>query len=32
MIVGTGAASLEERVFLALEAEILAGQLKKGVL
>ena len=30
MIVGTGAASLEERVFLALEAEILAGQLKKG--
>ena len=30
MIVGTGAASLEERVFLALEAEILAGELKKG--
>ena len=30
MSVGTGAASLEERDFLALEAEILAGQLKKG--
>ncbi|MBO5101609.1 MAG: GntR family transcriptional regulator, partial [Clostridia bacterium] len=30
MIVGGNAQSLEERVFLALEEEILAGQLKKG--
>ena len=30
MIVGSNAKSLEERVFLALEEEILAGQLKKG--
>ena len=30
MIVGSNAKSLEERVFFALEEEILAGQLKKG--